>query len=137
MHNTHHTTPHTGTTHTSTGASSGRGAAAGSALKNTLGIVRGAGEAIRGEINTFADSAMSKKGASHNQPVTQHGVAGTSTGHHHGTGAGTGVMGTGMGTGSTNYGPHSSNLANKADPRVDSDGGMSIWWKEGDLKLDD
>ncbi|OQE35198.1 hypothetical protein PENCOP_c014G02977 [Penicillium coprophilum] len=54
--------------------------------------------------------------------------------HHAGlTGAGTthgtsGVTGTGVGlgsthttTGSTNAGPHSSNIANKADPRVDSD----------------
>ena len=42
----------------------------------------------------------------------------------------------GYGTGSTGYGstgthtttgPHSSNLANKADPRVDSDLGQLFW----------
>jgi hypothetical protein len=47
--------------------------------------------------------------------------------HNHGTGVGAGVVGSGMGAGdgnnvrSDNYGPHSSNLANKLDPRVDSD----------------
>lgn len=40
---------------------------------------------------------------------------------HRGTSTGTtGLTGTG---GSTNYGPHDSNLANKMDPRVDSDRG--------------
>ncbi|KAL8288627.1 hypothetical protein RB597_000641 [Gaeumannomyces tritici] len=43
----------------------------------------------------------------------------TGTGHTTGT-TGTGMMGGSHGT-STNHGPHSSNLANKADPRVDSD----------------
>ncbi|PQE08402.1 cell surface protein [Rutstroemia sp. NJR-2017a BBW] len=45
---------------------------------------------------------------------------------HLGTSAGTGILGkseyeAGHHTGSTTAGPHSSNLANKADPRVDSD----------------
>ena len=31
-----------------------------------------------------------------------------------------------IGTGSTNAGPHASNVANKADPRVDSDLGECI-----------
>ena len=39
------------------------------------------------------------------------------------TGATTGTGMTDTTTGSTNYGPHSSNLANKADPRIDSDMG--------------
>ena len=63
---------------------------------------------------------------------TTHGTT-TATGTHgstlgSGTTHGTGVTGTGAGlgsthatTGSTNAGPHSSNIANKADPRVDSD----------------
>jgi hypothetical protein len=34
--------------------------------------------------------------------------------------SGTGGV-SGAGVGSTNYGPHSSNVANKLDPRVDSD----------------
>ena len=47
---------------------------------------------------------------------------GTGLGHSTGTGAGVGT-GTGIGHGTTTSttGPHSSNLANKADPRVDSD----------------
>lgn len=56
---------------------------------------------------------------------------------HHGTGTsgigsgvgsttGTGIGSTtGTGMGSTTAGPHSSNLANKADPRVDSDLGKA------------
>jgi len=46
--------------------------------------------------------------------TTTHGTTGTTGGY---TGTGNGVTG----TGSTNAGPHSSNLANKVDPRVDSD----------------
>jgi hypothetical protein len=45
----------------------------------------------------------------------------------YGTGTGTGDYGTGTsgyGTGTTTTGPHGSNLANKADPRVDSDRGQ-------------
>ena len=57
--------------------------------------------------------------------ATHHGVGGASTGAtHHGIGGAStggthhGVSGT---TGSTNVGPYDSNLANKANPRVDSD----------------
>ncbi|KAF5876944.1 putative cell surface protein [Botrytis fragariae] len=49
------------------------------------------------------------------------GLTGT---HHQGTTAGNTVGGTGFGGGishSTNAGPHNSNIANTADPRVDSD----------------
>jgi hypothetical protein len=58
---------------------------------------------------------------------------GLGSGAHHtgGTGVGTstgtgmrpdnGYAGSNVGTGSTNAGPHNSNLANKVDPRVDSD----------------
>ena len=49
-------------------------------------------------------------GLSHNT----HGTTGTS-------GLSSGTTGAGYGNTSTNAGPHSSNLANKADPRVDSD----------------
>ena len=45
---------------------------------------------------------------------------GTGTTGTMGTTGTTGMMGGSHGT-STNYGPHSSNLANKVDPRVDSD----------------
>ncbi|KAL9611693.1 MAG: hypothetical protein Q9167_003688, partial [Letrouitia subvulpina] len=47
---------------------------------------------------------------------------GTGTGTGPGTGTGTGTMGAGHGhatTGTTTAGPHSSNVANKGDPRVD------------------
>jgi hypothetical protein len=50
--------------------------------------------------------------------------AGYSSNTHSGTHTGNNVGGTGFGGGvshSTNAGPHDSNLANKADPRVDSD----------------
>ncbi|KAJ6140349.1 hypothetical protein N7471_006835 [Penicillium samsonianum] len=66
-------------------------------------------------------------GSTHNTPATTtHGSAlGSGTGATHGTSA---VTGTGAGLGSThgtthssNVGPHSSKIANKADPRVDSD----------------
>ena len=59
-----------------------------------------------------------------------HGTHGTTTGtglshNTHGTtgtsGLSSGTTGAGYGNTSTNAGPHSSNLANKTDPRVDSD----------------
>ncbi|RAO66562.1 uncharacterized protein BHQ10_002574 [Talaromyces amestolkiae] len=51
---------------------------------------------------------------------------GISSGTGTGTGTGTGAYGAGTGgyTGTTTAGPHDSNLANKADPRVDSDRGQ-------------
>jgi hypothetical protein len=48
---------------------------------------------------------------------------GTGTGAY-GAGAGGGARGYSSGTGTTTTGPHDSNLANKADPRVDSDRGQ-------------
>ena len=59
-------------------------------------------------------------------------MTGHSTGTSMGAGAGgmgasamgtstTGHHGVGMGAGTTTAGPHDSNLANKMDPRVDSD----------------
>jgi len=48
-------------------------------------------------------------------------TTGTHTGTHTGTGAFSGTGTTGGLSHSTNAGPHNSNLANKADPRVDSD----------------
>jgi len=61
----------------------------------------------------------SDRDGSRNMGSAQHGPGA------HNTGAGTGFTGTtgttGYGSGSTNTGPHDSNLANKLDPRVDSD----------------
>lgn len=53
--------------------------------------------------------------------TTHHGTTGTGlTGTHHNT-TGTGVTGTHGNTGVSGAGPHDSKLANKMDPRVDSD----------------
>ncbi|KAL9120402.1 MAG: hypothetical protein Q9187_003045 [Circinaria calcarea] len=60
------------------------------------------------------------------------GSTGTHQGHHTGGTTGTSGM-TGSGYDSTTSGPHSSGLANKVDPRVDSDRGMCIWHSEGNL----
>ncbi|KAJ5488740.1 hypothetical protein N7539_003630 [Penicillium diatomitis] len=72
-------------------------------------------------------------GSNNNTTTTGTGIGSHSTTGHHGSQSGAGV-GTGLATGaatgaaahqygshSTNQGPHDSNLANKADPRVDSD----------------
>ena len=102
-----------------------------------------------GNINAFVDGAFNdKKGVAENQNVADRGVSEVNTGHYqshnagvtpadttreklHDGGAttqahGTAGLGSNAGTAntvgtSTNAGPHSSNLANKADPRVDSD----------------
>ena len=51
------------------------------------------------------------------------GVAGTTTGTSAGVGTTASTMNT-PGLGSSNYGPHSTNMGNKIDPTVDSDLGM-------------
>lgn len=49
----------------------------------------GAGEAIRGQINTMADTALGDRdAAAKNQAITDRGVDEISTGRYHGTGAG-------------------------------------------------
>lgn len=60
-----------------------------------------------------------------------HKVKDAVTGHHHDsthtsntTGTHHGTHQTTADTTTTNHGPHHSKLANKLDPRVDSDGGM-------------
>ncbi|KAF2084984.1 hypothetical protein K490DRAFT_75467 [Saccharata proteae CBS 121410] len=108
---------------------SNAGESAGSGIKKAFASVHGAGEALRGNINTFADSAVGTHDAK-NERIAERGVDEIQTGKYQGTGAG--GIGThrspGMATGpsatgnhSTNYGPHSSNLTNKLDPRFDSD----------------
>ena len=100
-----------------------------------------------GNFNQFIDGAFNdKQGVAKNQNVAERGVSevesanyqsnnagvmpadttreklrhgGAST-HAHGTAATAGLESSTAGT-STNAGPHSSNLANKLDPRVDSD----------------
>jgi len=78
-----------------------------------------------------SDLDGSRNAGAHTTHTTGTGVGhtthttGTGVGHNtHTTGTGVGHTGTGAGygtTGNTTAGPHSSNLANKADPRVDSD----------------
>jgi len=124
---------------TGTGAGhSGEGA--GNALKKGVGIVHGAGEAIRGNINAFADSVVgSKDGMAKDEAIVDRGVDEMNTGHYHGTGAGVTPADTTQerqnrvaqgeydnganvysGTTTTTRGPHESNVANKVDPRIDS-----------------
>ncbi|KAJ1707806.1 period circadian protein [Aspergillus flavus] len=74
---------------------------------------RAAGIGATGAIGT---PGAYSSGASHGYGT------GTGTGAGVGTGVGTGTgLGHGHGTTTSTAGPHSSNLANKADPRVDSD----------------
>ncbi|KAK7524491.1 hypothetical protein IWZ03DRAFT_25862 [Phyllosticta citriasiana] len=147
------------------------GSNTGSGLRGGVHSVHGAGEAIRGQINAFADSALgSNDSAAQNQAIADRGVnefqTGTRThnpgssfdkhpsdtyqapaaGHHPGSSfdkhpsdvraAGlrgnpaaenwgsantTSTTGTYGNPSSANAGPHSSNVANTVDPRVDSD----------------
>ncbi|KAF2814201.1 uncharacterized protein BDZ99DRAFT_371606, partial [Mytilinidion resinicola] len=114
---------------------------AGNAIKKGVGIVHGAGEAIRGNINAFADSAVgSREGMAKDQNIVDRGVHEMNTGHYHGTGAGVTPVDTdrerqnrvaqgeydnsGAYSGNTARGPHQSSMANKADPTVDSNLGM-------------
>lgn len=56
-------------------------------------------------------------------------MPGLHSGGNLGTGTGTNTYGSGMGgygTGNINAGPHDSKLANKLDPRVDSDLGKNL-----------
>ncbi|KAI9678762.1 MAG: hypothetical protein M1817_005819 [Caeruleum heppii] len=121
----------------------------GGGLKGAMSGLHGAGEVLRGTLNQAVDTiAHNEKGARDNQAITQKGfdeIRGSQahrqgasgvppTGQTHPVGTtggpvtgqthhvGTSGVGTGGAT-STNYGPHSSNMANAADPRVDSDMG--------------
>jgi len=63
-------------------------------------------------VDSDLDGSRNAGAHTHNTTHTGAGYTGTTTG--------TGVTGNGY-SGSTNAGPHSSNIANKLDPRVDSD----------------
>ncbi|KAK8179510.1 hypothetical protein BC567DRAFT_141392, partial [Phyllosticta citribraziliensis] len=121
----------------------------GKSIGASTDTTRGAGEAIRGQINAFADSAVgSNDSAAQNQTIADRGVNEFQTGsrtHNPGSSfdkhpsdvrAGelrgnpaadnwgsntTSTTGTYGHPSSTNAGPHGSNVANTADPRVDSD----------------
>jgi len=90
---------------------------AGNALKEGFAKLHGAGEMIRGNINTFADS-VTNTDESKSRNVTEKGLNEMETGHYHGTGAGVtpkdttterlnrDIQGEGghIGTGQTTYG---------------------------------
>ena len=97
-------------------------------------IGQGTGEAIRGNINAAVDSATGDQAsAARNQNIASRGVDEFEHGHYHGTGAGVtpadtdrerinrAAQGESATVGSTNYGPHGTNIGNKLDPRFDSD----------------
>jgi hypothetical protein len=97
-------------------------------------VNQGTGEAIRGNVNAAVDSATGDHAAAaRNQNVASRGVDEMEHGHYHGTGAGVTPVDTGRERvnraaqgesavpGSTNYGPHATNVGNKVDPRFDSD----------------
>jgi hypothetical protein len=68
------------------------------------------------------DSDRDGRGIGHGTAGNAGGIGSTGAGYGSTGTSGIGSTGTtGAGYGSTNAGPHSSNIANKADPRVDSD----------------
>jgi hypothetical protein len=68
------------------------------------------------KLDPRVDSDLDNRGTTYGGTAGTTGAYGTGAGNTYGT---TGT--TGYGTGSTNAGHHSSNMANKLDPRVDSD----------------
>ncbi|KAF1978607.1 hypothetical protein BU23DRAFT_228826 [Bimuria novae-zelandiae CBS 107.79] len=112
----------------------GTGEGLGNAIKKGISRVHGTGEAIRGNFNAAVDSATGdREAAERQQNIASRGVDEFETGHYHGAGAGVtpvdtdrervnrAVHGESATVGSTNYGPHSTNVGNKLDPRFDSD----------------
>ncbi|PSN72098.1 hypothetical protein BS50DRAFT_569654 [Corynespora cassiicola Philippines] len=111
------------------------GSGIGDAIRKGVGKVHGTGESLRGNINAAVDSAAGdREGVAKNEAIAERGYQEFEHGHYHGTGAGVTPVDTSRerqnrmaqgeystGTGSTNYGPHSGDVANKADPRFDSD----------------
>ncbi|KAF2097186.1 hypothetical protein NA57DRAFT_77440 [Rhizodiscina lignyota] len=68
---------------------SNTGEKAGDAIKKAWGVVHGAGETIRGDINSFADSVTgTDKPHSKNHNIAARGIDEMETGRYHGTGAG-------------------------------------------------
>ena len=95
---------------------------------------QGTGEAIRGNFNAAVDSATGDRAsAQRQQNIASRGVDEFENGHYHGTGVGLtpvdtdrervnrAAQGESATVGSTNYGPHGTNVGNKLDPRFDSD----------------
>jgi len=101
----------------------------GDAIKKGVGMVHGTGEAIRGNVNAALDQAGGDRvGVEKNTAIASKGANEIEHGYHR-TGHGAGVtpvdterehLTTSHAT-STNHGPHTTNTANKLDPRFDSD----------------
>ncbi|KAJ4407180.1 hypothetical protein N0V91_004062 [Didymella pomorum] len=101
----------------------------GDAIKKGVGMVHGTGEAIRGNFNAAVDQAGGDRvGVDKNAAIAAKGADEIEHGYHR-TGHGAGVTPVNVDrerlnttqTTSTNYGSHSTNTANKLDPRFDSD----------------
>ncbi|KAF2200704.1 hypothetical protein GQ43DRAFT_373167 [Delitschia confertaspora ATCC 74209] len=98
------------------------GSSVGDAVRKGVGMFHGAGEAIRGNINAAVDSASGDRdSAARQQQIASSGLNEMEHGHQPHSHRATGVGHHPEQAGSTNYGPHSSNTANKMDPRFDSD----------------
>ncbi|CAG8888561.1 unnamed protein product [Penicillium salamii] len=129
-------TGHSSTGHSSTGHSSTGGLGSGAGIGSGAGAYESGRSSNHGPhdsniANTAdprVDSDRSAYNTSTGHPSTGHSSTGHSTGHS------TGALGAGAGLGaaagaagaygashSSNHGPHDSNIANTADPRVDSD----------------
>ena len=92
-------------------------------------LLQGTGEAIRGNFNAAVDQAGGDRaGVNKNAAIATKGADEIEHGYHR-TGHGAGVTPVNVDrerlnttqTTSTNYGSHSTNTANKLDPRFDSD----------------
>lgn len=94
---------------------------------------QGTGEAIRGNVNAAVDSATGNpESAQRQQNIATRGIDEFEHGHYHGTGAGVTpkdtdrervnryAQGESATLGSSNHGPHGTNVGNKLDPRFDS-----------------
>ncbi|KAJ5484624.1 hypothetical protein N7453_012092 [Penicillium expansum] len=126
---THGTTTATGTHGTTHGTSGVTGGGAGLGSYTRSNIANKADPRVDSDRdNRAAHTGVTGAGlGSTHAPTTTTGTHGSTlgSGTTHGT-SGVTATGAGLGsthgtTGSTNAGPHSSNIANKADPRVDSD----------------
>lgn len=123
----------------------------GDAIKKGVGLVHGTGEALRGNFNAAADRASGDHvTAARHEAIASKGADEIDRGYHREHGANAGVtpvdkdanhnLGphapstrdqidplqsstTGPQTGSTNYGPHDTNVGNKLNPRYDSSTG--------------
>lgn len=120
---THTGTSHTGTTGTHIPGTTHTGHAEGSHGPHGSSALNAADPRVDSDLdgNRLPNKTSAGYGT---QDAYGSGITGSTAHHHQGTTTGNTVGGTGYGGGishSTNAGPHDSNVANAADPRVDSD----------------